>query len=45
MVEIDNRMNSKKILYAQFKFYLKSYAPEFLGGFKKKINLNFKYFK
>ncbi len=41
-IEIDNGMNSKKIFYAQFKWYIKKNLPEFLGGFKKDIKIEFK---
>jgi hypothetical protein len=45
VMEIDNGMNSKSFLIAQFKFYLKSYLPEIFGGFQKKLNIKFKVFK
>jgi hypothetical protein len=42
--ELNNGFNSKKILYSQFKWFLKSNLPEKLGGFKSNINVKFKKF-
>tara|TARA_Y100001970_G_scaffold54633_1_gene69307 strand:+ start:312 stop:1352 length:1041 start_codon:yes stop_codon:yes gene_type:complete len=41
-IEIDNGMNSSRIIYARFKWYIKKILPSKLGGFKEKIKVNFK---
>ncbi len=37
--KIDNGLNSKNKIIALFKWYIKSYLPTFLGGFKKEPKL------
>ena len=39
--EIWNGYNPNKIFFSQFNWVIKKYAPEFMGGFKKKLKLKF----
>ena len=41
----ENGWNSKSLLKALIKFYVRDYLPSFLGGFKKKLSLKFKKFR
>ena len=41
----ENGWNSKSLLKALIKFYVRNYLPSFLGGFKKKLSLKFKKFR
>lgn len=43
--ELNNGFNSKRILYSQFKWFIKSFLHEKLGGFKNNINVKFKRFR
>ena len=38
----ENGWNSKSLLIALIKFYVRDYLPNFLGGFKKRLILKFK---
>ena len=39
--EIWNGINPNKILYSQFNWFIKKNIPEFMGGFKRKLDLKF----
>jgi hypothetical protein len=41
----ENGWNSKNLLIALIKFYVRDYLPNFLGGFKKRLILKFKKFR
>jgi len=43
--ELNNGMNSKKILFARVKWFIKDKLPESIFGFKKKLNIKFKIIK
>jgi len=45
LMEIDNGINSKNLFLSQVNFYIRSFLPEFFGGFKKNMILKFKNFK
>ena len=39
--EIWNGYNPNKIFFSQFNWIIKKYIPEFMGGFKRKLDLKF----
>lgn len=41
VLEISNGYNPNKIVFSQFNWIVKKYLPEFMGGFKRKLNLEF----